>query len=134
MLEYTEYCGNYYGTPLDVIDRKLSEGKNVILEIEVEGAGNVKRIRPDSVLIFILPPSVKELRHRLEKRGTETADVIDRRIKKASEEIRCAADYDYIMVNGPLDEAVADMKTIISAAEMSSAANKYKIDEVLENA
>ena len=134
MLEYTEYCGNYYGTPLDVIDQKLAEGKNVILEIEVEGAGNVKRIRPDSVLIFILPPSVKELRHRLEKRGTETADVIDRRIKKASDEIKCAADYDYIMVNGPLDEAVADMKTIISAAEMSSAANKYKIDEVLENA
>lgn len=134
MLEYAEYCGNYYGTPLTYIDENLNKGKNVILEIEVEGAMNVRRLRPDAVLIFILPPSVKELRRRLEKRGTETREVIDNRIAQAAREIKCADKYDYIMVNGPLDKAVEDFRTIVSAAAMSCDNNKYLIDEVLENA
>ena len=134
MLEYAEYCGNYYGTPLAPIDRGLNEGKNVILEIEVKGAANVRRLRPDAVLVFILPPSLAELRRRLEKRGTETAEVVDRRIARASEEIKEAEKYDYIMVNGELDEAVSDLKAIIKAAGLSCPINKYRIDEVLENA
>ncbi len=134
MLEYAEYCGNYYGTPLTYIDKELAAGKDVILEIEVKGAMNVRRLRPDAVLVFILPPSVKELRRRLEKRGTETAEVIDRRIAQAADEIKSADKYDYIMVNGPLDKAVEDFKTIVAAAKMSCERNKYLIDEVLENA
>lgn len=134
MLEYTEYCGNYYGTPLTYVDENLNKGKNVILEIEVEGAMNIRKMRPDAVLIFILPPSVKELRRRLEKRRTESKEVIDKRINTALTEIRFADKYDYIMVNGPLEKAVEDFKTIVSAAAMSSDNNKYLINEVLENA
>ncbi len=134
MLEYAEYCGNYYGTPLAPIDKGLAEGKNVILEIEVQGAANVRRIRPDAVLVFILPPSLAELRHRLEKRGTETEDVVNSRIARAADEIKQADRYDYIMVNGPLDEAVADLRAIVRAAAFSSKNNIYKINEVLENA
>lgn len=134
MLEYAQYCGNYYGTPLTYIDENLSKGKNVILEIEVEGAMNVRRLRPDAVLIFILPPSMKELRRRLEKRGTEAPEVIEKRLAKASQEITCADKYDYIMVNGPLDKAVEDFRAIVSAAAMSCENNKYLIDEVLKNA
>lgn len=134
MLEYTNYCGNYYGTPLTYVDENLSKGKNVILEIEVEGAMNVRKMRPDAVLVFILPPSVKELRRRLEKRGTESGEVIDKRINKALTEIKAADKYDYIMVNGPIEKAVEDFKTIVSAAAMSSNNNKYLINEVLENA
>lgn len=134
MLEYTNYCGNYYGTPLTYVDENLNKGKNVILEIEVEGAMNVRKMRPDAVLVFILPPSVKELRRRLEKRGTESQEVIDKRINKALIEIKAADKYDYIMVNGPIEKAVEDFKTIVSAASMSSNNNKYLINEVLENA
>lgn len=134
MLEYTQYCGNYYGTPLTYVDENLNKGKNVILEIEVEGAMNVRKMRPDAVLIFILPPSVKELRRRLEKRGTESKEVIDSRIKKALDEIKAADKYDYIMVNGPIEQAVEDFRTIVSAAAMSCENNKYLINEVLENA
>lgn len=134
MLEYTNYCGNYYGTPLTYVDENLNKGKNVILEIEVEGAMNIRKMRPDAVLVFILPPSVKELRRRLEKRGTESEEVIDKRINKALTEIKAADKYDYIMVNGPIEKAVEDFKTIVSAAAMSSNNNKYLINEVLENA
>lgn len=134
MLEYAEYCGNYYGTPLTYIDQKLAEGKNVILEIEVQGAMNVRKLRPDAVLVFILPPSLKELRRRLEKRGTEAAEVIDKRIAAATDEIKTADKYDYIMVNGPLEQAVEDFKAIAAAAAMSAENNKYLIDEVLLNA
>lgn len=134
MLEYTNYCGNYYGTPLTYVDENLNNGKNVILEIEVEGAMNIRKMRPDAVLVFILPPSVKELRRRLEKRGTESQEVIDKRINKALTEIKAADKYDYIMVNGPIEKAVEDFKTIVSAASMSSNNNKYLINEVLENA
>ncbi|MBQ8569219.1 MAG: guanylate kinase [Oscillospiraceae bacterium] len=134
MLEYAEYCGNYYGTPLTYIDKKLSEGKHVILEIEVQGAMNVRKLRDDAVLIFILPPSLKELRRRLEKRGTESAEVVEKRISAASEEIRTADKYDYIMINGELEKAVEDFRSIITAAEMYSGNNKYLIDEVLNDA
>lgn len=134
MLEYTNYCGNYYGTPLTYVDENLNKGKNVILEIEIEGAMNIRKMCPDAVLVFILPPSVKELRRRLEKRGTESQEVIDKRINKALIEIKAADKYDYIMVNGPIEKAVEDFKTIVSAASMSSNNNKYLINEVLENA
>lgn len=134
MLEYAEYCGNYYGTPLTYIDKKLSEGKHVILEIEVQGAMNVRKLRDDAVLIFILPPSLKELRRRLEKRGTESAEVVEKRIAAASEEIKSADKYDYIMINGQLEKAVEDFRSIISASEMYTENNKYLIDEVLNDA
>lgn len=131
MLEYTEYCGNYYGTPLSFIDENLENGKNVILEIEVAGAANVRKLRPDAVLIFILPPSMKELRHRLEKRGTESEETVNKRVNEAYNEIKHASEYDYIMVNGPIDKAVEDFKTILSAVSMRKNNNLELISSLL---
>ncbi len=134
MLEYAEYCGNYYGTPKKILEEKMNEGINVILEIEVQGAMKVRKLVPDAVFIFIVPPSISELERRLRKRGTETDDVIAKRVAEAAGEIKKAPDYDYIVVNGDLDDAVDDFKKIIRAEEMKSAYSKNIIDEVLENA
>lgn len=134
MLEHAEFCGNYYGTPRAAVESKLEEGKNVILEIEVQGAMNVKKSCPDAVLIFILPPSISELRRRLNKRGTESEEVISRRVAEASKEISFAKNYDYIMVNADLEAAIADFKAIITAERLTNKRSINKIDEVLNNA
>ena len=99
MLEYTEYVGNYYGTPRDYVDAALADGKNVILEIEVDGAAQVKRLFPSAVLVFLCPPDLETLERRLRGRNTETEEVIARRLQKAKEEIMHATEYDYIVVN-----------------------------------
>lgn len=99
MLEYTEYVGNYYGTPRDYVDAALADGKNVILEIEVDGAAQVKRLFPSAVLVFLCPPDLETLERRLRGRNTETEEVIARRLRKAKEEIMHATEYDYIVVN-----------------------------------
>ncbi len=134
MLEYAMYCDNYYGTPKKILEDKMNEGINVILEIEVQGAMKVKEICPDAVFIFIVPPSIAELERRLKKRGTESDDVIAKRIAEASGEIKKAVNYDYIVVNAALEDAVEDFKTIIRAETMKTAFSKNLIDEVLENA
>ncbi len=134
MLEYASYCGNYYGTPLKPVEDMLEKGCHVILEIEVQGAMKIKEKCPDAVFIFILPPSLKELRRRLEKRGTESAEVIEKRLGEAAGEIVHAYKYDYAVVNGELPEAVNDIKSIIRAEELKTAKIKNTIDEVLENA
>lgn len=132
MLEYAEYCGNYYGTVEKYIDENLNEGKDVILEIEVNGALNVKKKRSDAVLVFMLPPSMKELKRRLEKRGTESADTINKRLNEGCKEIEYAGKYDYIMVNGSIEEAVYDLKSIINACKLKSE-NNLEIIKNLEN-
>ncbi|MGN1481198.1 guanylate kinase [Porcipelethomonas sp.] len=134
MLEYAEYCGNYYGTPKKELEEKLAEGKNVILEIEVQGAMQVKKLCPDGIFIFIVPPSVKELERRLKKRGTETDDVISRRVAEAAGEIKQASNYDYVVVNAALEDAVEDFKTIVKAEKLKTAYAENLINEVLENA
>ena len=100
MLEYACYCGNYYGTPREQVQQKLEEGKDVILEIEVQGAMKIMETCPEAVFVFIMPPSIKELRRRLNKRGTEAEDVIEKRVAQAVSEIKLANKYNYIMVNG----------------------------------
>lgn len=134
LLEYAQFCDNYYGTPRKQVEDKLNEGKNVILEIEVQGAMKIKETCPDAVFIFILPPSVKELRRRLNKRGTETEEVIDKRVSQAVGEIKMAEKYDYIMVNDELEKAIEDMKAIISVEKMTCKRAVKNIDEVLKNA
>ncbi len=113
VLEYTEYCGNYYGTPKKAVEDMLADGKDVILKIEVEGAMNIKRIFPESRLVFILPPSLAELERRLRKRGTETEEKIIERTAQAKNELEFAKDYDYLIVNGELDKAVDDLVSVI---------------------
>lgn len=134
MLEYACYCGNYYGTPRKPVEDMLAAGKNVILEIEVQGAMKVMEKCPEAVSVFILPPSLKELRRRLNKRGTETEDVIEKRIGEASGEIRKAVNYDYIMINGELETAVSDLLSIINSQKHKKENSEYLIDEVLKNA
>lgn len=134
MLEYAEYCGNYYGTPRKILEEKMEEGKNVILEIEVQGAMKVRSLCPDAIFIFIVPPTIAELERRLHKRGTESDEVIARRVSEAAGEITQAENYDYIVVNAALEDAVDDFKTIIRAESMKTAHNKNLIGEVLSNA
>ncbi len=134
MLEYANYCGNYYGTPKKPVEDMLAEGKNVILEIEVQGALKVMEKCPEAVSVFILPPSLKELRRRLHKRGTETEEVIEKRIGEAAGEIRKAVNYDYVMINGELEIAVSDLLSIINSQKLKKENSEYLIDEVLENA
>lgn len=134
MLEYAEYCGNYYGTPKKILEEKMNEGKDVILEIEVQGAMQIKKLCPDAVFIFIAPPSISELERRLKKRGTETQEVIEKRVSEAAGELKQAVNYDYIVINAALEDAVDDFKTIIKAEKMKTAHTKNIINEVLENA
>ncbi len=134
MLEYAQFCENYYGTEKEMVEKKLSEGKNVLLEIEVQGAMQVKERRPDAIMIFIMPPSISELERRLRKRGTETDEVIAKRVAEAAGEIAYAYKYDYVVVNGELEKAIEDFKAVISAEEHKAAYAKEFIDEVLKNA
>lgn len=117
MLEYAQYCDNYYGSPADMIEKNLNAGKNVILEIEVQGALQIMQKCPDAVSIFMVPPSIAELERRLRKRGTETDDVIAKRIARAKEEIPFSKHYQYVIVNDALEDAVADFKAVVRAEE-----------------
>lgn len=133
MLEYAQYCGNYYGTPKKEVEQMRDAGRDVILEIEVEGAMKVRALCPDAVFLFIAPPSVEELRRRLNKRGTEAAEVIEERVSQASRELSYANQYDYIIVNGELEKAIQDFRTVVRAEKLRTK-NGNKIDEVLNHA
>lgn len=134
MLEYAEYCNNYYGTIKAPIEENLAAGKHVILEIEVQGAMQIRKLCPDANFIFILPPSIRVLRERLEKRGTEKPEVIAQRVAMAAKEVPFAAEYDYIVVNDELEAAVEDFRQIVRTAECSAKNMKEFIDEVVKNA
>lgn len=114
-LEYAEVYGNFYGTPKQPVIDKLSAGTDVILEIDMQGALKVKENYPDGVFIFILPPSMSELRKRLTGRGTETAEAIEMRLGETLKELSYIDKYDYCVVNGQLEEAVARVKAIVVA-------------------
>ncbi len=117
MLEHTVYCGCYYGTPRSEIDRRMDTGTTVALVIEVEGAANIKRIYPESTLIFLKPPSLEELRARLRGRGTESDEVIEKRLKRAQEELTFAANYDFTVVNHDVDACAEEIYRILRARQ-----------------
>jgi guanylate kinase len=121
MLEYTEYCGNFYGTPLKEAEEVMQSGKNLILEIEVEGARNVKAKYPDAVLVLLLPPSYSEQEARLRGRGTETEDKILLRLARAKEEVALADCYDYVVYNfdGKARDAADQILSIVEAEKLS---------------
>lgn len=133
-LEYAGYCEHYYGTLLTEVDDYLEKGINVILEIEVNGAMNVMEKRPECVSVFVVPPSLKELERRLRKRGTEEDDVIAERIAKATWEISMSSNYDYIILNGELKDAVDDFMALMRAEELKTENSGDIINEVLKNA
>lgn len=113
LIEYAQYVGNYYGTPRAYVQEQLNAGKDVILEIEIQGALKVKRRFPDTLLLFVTPPSADELKNRLIGRGTETMDVIESRLARALEEAEGIEEYDYLVVNDVLSEAVEEVHEII---------------------
>ncbi len=130
ILEHTQYCGNLYGTPADYVGKLTSEGKDVILEIETDGAGQIKKLMPEAVTIFLVPESKEKIRERLTGRGTETPDVIERRLKKAEKELEIARGYDYIVVNptGNIEEAVKNVAAIFRSEKCRIARNKEFLD------
>lgn len=134
VLEYAQFCGNYYGTPKAAVLEKLSKGIDVVLEIETQGAMSIKKSYPEAVLIFILPPSVKELERRLKNRGTETDEVIAKRVGEASGEINKAYNYDFVLVNDELELAIENFIHILKSHRFKINNNKNTIDEVLKNA
>ena len=113
LLEHAEYVGNYYGTPRFYVEDMLSQGKNVILEIEIQGAMKIKEKIPEAVLVFVTPPTIEELRSRLIGRGTETADVIASRLRRAAEESEGMNNYDYILINDQVEDCVDQLHQII---------------------
>ena len=113
LLEYNVYNGNYYGTPKEKVLEKLDEGINVFLEIDVNGAKNIKDIFPNALLIYIAPPSIEDLKSRLIDRGTENLETIENRIKIAEEELKQIEFYDYVVVNDNLEDAVSKVRNII---------------------
>ncbi len=115
LLEWAEYVGNYYGTPVDYVEKTLSEGKDIILEIEVQGALKVRQQFPEGVFIFLMPPSLAELRSRIVNRGTESEDLINNRMTVAKDEIEMMDKYDYVVENDVVDLAVERIKAIVVA-------------------
>lgn len=124
-LEYTNYVGNYYGTPKNKILEKINEGIDVILEIEIEGATNIKKLIPEAIFIFIMPPSLKTLVKRLKKRGTDSNDKIIERFHTAYKEINEVTKYNYVVINDDLKDAITKVEAIIQA-------EKCRVDRIEE--
>ena len=132
LIEYASYVGNYYGTPRAWVEEQLESGRDVVLEIEVQGALKVKEKFPEALLLFLLPPSAQELKHRLEKRGTETAEVIEQRLKRAREEAEYIGRYDFIEVNDDLDACMGRINGIVAAAHGWPSLNTETINTLKE--
>lgn len=135
LIEYAKYVNNYYGTPKMYVQEQLQKGKDVILEIEIQGALKVKEKYPDTLLLFITPPSAQELKNRLIRRGTEEMDVIEKRMKTAAWEAQFMEQYDYIVINDELQTCVEELHAIIQSEHKKSARNLVfaeKIKEELE--
>ena len=133
MLEYAEYAGNYYGTPKAPVDEMLSNGKAVILKIEVQGAEKIRNIYSDVISIFLMPPSMRVLEERLRARNTEDEETINHRLVIAREEMKKAPEYDYVVINDTVENAVAGIETIIKSERLRTARNKKMISEVINN-
>jgi len=130
LLEHACYCENYYGTPRSYVEKQVKQGKDVILEIEIQGALKIKEKYPTAVLLFVMPPSAKELRRRLIGRGTETVEVIDKRLSRACEEAEGIEEYDYIIINDKLEECVCQLHEIIRAAHYTIPRNTEFIEKI----
>lgn len=134
-IEYAQYCGNYYGTPKDYVEQQLEAGKNVILEIEIQGAMKVKEQFPDAVLLFVMPPSAKILHQRLVGRGTETEEVIYERLQRAEEEAVGIEGYDYIIINDDLDICVKELHELLTKTreKLQTQYHPKNYTELIEN-
>lgn len=129
LVEYACYCDNYYGTPREYVESQMSMGKDVLLEIEIQGALKVKEKFPEALLLFVMPPSAKELENRLTGRGTESADVVAKRLRRAVVEAQGIENYDYIVINDDLEVCTQELHSIIRTAHRSVGRN----EEFIEN-
>ncbi|MBC2367021.1 guanylate kinase [Listeria booriae] len=132
MLEYAQYVGNYYGTPLDYVEEILADGKDVFLEIEVQGALQVRQAMPDGIFIFLTPPDLSELKNRIIGRGTESMDVVEERMTEARKEIEMMNSYDYAVVNDIVDNAVQKIKGIVQTEHLKIERVVHKYEKMLE--
>ena len=130
LVEYAQYVNHYYGTPRDYVEKKMAEGKDVILEIEIQGALKVKKRFPDALLIFVTPPSAGELRRRLVGRGTETIEVINARLRRAAEEASGMEAYDYLLINDEIDACVEQMHQLIQSQHEKVSENLEFIEKM----
>lgn len=130
LIEYACYCDNYYGTPKKYVEQQLAEGKDVILEIEIQGALQVRKIFPTALLLFVMPPSAEELKKRLVGRGTETPEVVEKRMRRAAKEAEGIEEYDYIVVNDVLNDCIKSTHNIIEAAHQKPMRNKAFIQSI----
>lgn len=130
LLEHAGYCGHYYGTPRKFVEEQLEKGVDVILEIETQGALQIQEKYPETLLLFIMPPSVSELRRRLTGRGTETTEVVEQRMAKAIEEARLIDRYDGILINDEVDRCVEQLRDVIEAAHMAPFRNREFIEDI----
>jgi guanylate kinase len=125
LIEHAEYVGNYYGTPRSYVEQKLDQGTDVILEIEMQGAASVRKLFPECVLIFVTPPDFDELTYRLHGRGSESEEVIAKRMKRAVTECGYVKDYDYVVINetGKVEECVDRIHALIQSEHLRTARN-----------
>lgn len=134
LLEYAQYVENYYGTPRDYVQQQLENGKDVILEIEIQGAMKVKEKIPEAVLVFVTPPSMEELKARLVGRGTETMEVIESRLERAAQEAEGIENYDYLLINDELDVCVKELHHLIQSEHYRADRNKEFIAKIQKDA
>lgn len=132
MLEYAQYVGNYYGTPLDYVEEILVAGKDVFLEIEVQGALQVRKAMPEGIFIFLTPPDLSELKNRIIGRGTESMEVVEERMSEARREIEMMNAYDYAVVNDIVDNAVQKIKGIVQTEHLKTERVIHKYEKMLE--
>ncbi len=132
LLEHNEFVGNYYGTPRGPVDAAITAGEDIILEVDVNGAAQIREKLPEAISIFIMPPSFKVLKKRLSGRGTETEELVNKRMTSALSEIARAKEYDYIVVNDVIDDAVCDVASIIRGERLRTERQKEIINEVLK--
>ena len=132
LIEYAKYVSNYYGTPKAYVEEQLEAGKNVILEIEIQGALNIKKMYPDAVLLFIMPPSAEELERRLVGRGTEDEATIKARLQRASDEAKGVENYNYIVINDKVDDCGEAIHSIVKIEKRKSVNNMSVIKNIKE--
>lgn len=131
LLEHNEFVGNYYGTPREPVERAIANGQDMVIEVDVNGAAQIREKLPEAVSIFIMPPSFAELKRRLSGRGTESAELIQKRLTSALGEIKRATEYDYIVVNEDIAAAADDIMSVILSSRLKTDRQTKIIDEVL---
>ena len=132
LIEYACYCGNYYGTPRDYVEDQMEQGRDVILEIELQGALKIKEKYPEALLLFVMPPDTETLINRLRSRGTESEEVIRQRLQRAVEESKQVDQYEYIVINDDLDQSVEEVHSLIDSQHNKAKRNMDFIRQIQE--